>query len=403
MTTLLYLEHCSWENLEADAQILETLQIEDKLALVLDQSPFYPEGGGQPADQGYIGDAQVKDVQTLEGKVLHFVDKMPSKATTYHCVVDSARRKDLSQQHSGQHLLSAVSFNALDAKTVGFHLSEHYTTIDLDKKLETAQIEQLELLCFEAISQSLSLSVLYPTEEELASLPLRKQPKVSEDIRVIQIKDMDYSPCGGTHVRQTSEIGGIKITKYENYKGGTRLEFVCGDRFLKYIQEQARILEVLSKNYSSPQDQLLLALEKRDVQMEALKRQSSELLENMLRGEVDKWLLEVSEDLDLGTFSPVIIRQFEDRPLDELKQLSQFFVEAQSEMGICLISKQANFSQFVFARPKTLDSLNFKVILQKAAETFKIKGGGAPHGVTGSLEDPSLTEDFILSIEQLIN
>lgn len=402
MTTLLYLEPSLENNLSVNARIVETIQTDQGLALVLDQSPFYPEGGGQPADHGMIGTAKVSDVQTLEGKVLHYVDQMPEPSDLYLCSVDADRRKDLSIQHSGQHMLSAIVFDVYEAKTVGFHLSETYTTVDLDVKLSPADIQNIENLCFQSISKGLTVRDHYPSAEELEKLPLRKQPKVSEDIRVIEIEGLDYSPCGGTHVHKTSEIMGLKITKFENYKGGTRLEFVCGHRFIQHIQTQSQIIDQLSKKLSCPMDQILLSTDKKDQLIEQLKKQNQELVDQILAQEINQWLSSLADAQELGLFSPVYIRQYENRPLDELKKLSQLFTEAQEQVALLLISKQENMSQFVFSRPKNLESINCKTILQKASETFQTKGGGAPQGVQGSLADPEQTDAFIEHIEELI-
>lgn len=402
MTTLLYLERGSEQTLSAYAHITETLQTPQGLALVLDQSPFYPEGGGQPSDRGSIGNVQVTDVQTIDGKVLHFVESLPEDAATYLCQVDALRRKDLSVQHSGQHMLSAIVFDVYDAKTVGFHLSETYTTIDLDVKLSPEDIRQIENRCFEVIASGLTVRDHYPSQEELESLPLRKQPKVSEDIRVIEIAGLDYSPCGGTHVSTTNEIMGLKITKFENYKGGTRLEFVCGQRFIAHIQAQSQILDQLSQKFSSPIDQLLTSADKREQQMEQLKKQNQELMDQIIEAELNEWLSSLTDAQELGFFSPVHIRQYENRPLEELKKLSQRFTEVQEQVAILLISRQDTMSQFVFSRPKGLDSINCKLILQKASEKFQTKGGGAPQGVQGSLVDSEQTDAFIEYIEELI-
>lgn len=402
MTTLLYLDQKLDQPEQVTAQILETVETESGLAIVLDQTPFYPEGGGQPADHGTIDTALVLDVQTVDGKVYHYVDHLPNKKEDVLCTVDWNRRRDLTEQHNGQHILSAVLYNDYEAKTVGFHLSETYTTIDIDKKLSPEAIEAVEARCIEIIGAGLPVTAIYPDNDALESLPLRKQPKVDENIRVIVIDGLDHSPCGGTHPESTSAVLGLKITKTENYKGGMRLEFVCGHRFIQHIQNAHKLIETLSQKYSAPQDALLEQLAKRDQAADQLKKDNFELTENLLQIEVNGWLDKMEDDLSLGSFSPLYIYQYDNRPLDHLKRLSQLFVEAQASVAVLLLSKQESQTQLVLARPKAMNDFDCKALFATCSKAFPTKGGGAPHSIQGSLTDPEQTDAFIEFIENLL-
>lgn len=402
MTELLYTGQTSNGPMSAIANIIEVKETSQGFALILNQSPFYPEGGGQPADHGTIGNAQVTDVQWVEGLVYHYVDQLPSERENLNCVVDWNRRMDLTQQHNGQHILSAVLFRDFDAKTIGFHLSETYTTIDIDQKLELRDVEKIEKSVMEAISKNLKVEAIYPTDEELEALPLRKQPKVEDGIRVIVIEGLDHSPCGGTHPLSTSEVLGLKVTKYENYKGGTRLEFVCGQRYMDYIQKQFRILEQMTQRLSAPLDQLIEQLEKKEQQLSDLKLQNITLTEALLQSEVEKWLEKMEDDMELGSFTPLYIYQYEMRSLDHLKRLSQMFTEAQDQVGLLLLSKNEDQTQLVLARPKNQPTIDCKKLFAEAQGKFSLKGGGAPHSVQGSLSEPEQTDELIEYIESLL-
>lgn len=402
MTELLYTKQNSETPASVYANIIEIKETPKGLALVLDQSPFYPEGGGQPSDQGTISGVKVTDVQWEDDQVLHYVEAVPSEREQVLCVVDWLRRTDMTQQHNGQHILSAILFKDYNAKTVGFHLSETYTTIDIDQKLSQEDIEAVEKSAMLAISQGLKVKAVYPTEEELQGLPLRKQPKVDEGIRIVVIDGLDHSPCGGTHPNTTSEVMGLKITKYENYKGGTRLEFVCGQRFIDYIQKQSRILDQLTKKLSAPLDQLLEQVEKKEQQLADLKIQNTALTDELLQTEIDRWLEKMEDDMELGSFTPLYIYQYDMRPLDHLKRLSQMFTEIQDKVGLLLLSKNENQTQLILARPKTLNQIDCKKIFADAQSKFSLKGGGAPHSVQGSLADPEETESLIEYIESLL-
>ena len=402
MTTLLYLDQNLDHPEQVTAQILETIENENGLAVVLDQTPFYPEGGGQPSDRGTIDTAEVLDVQTVDGKVYHYVDHLPNKKEDVLCTVDWNRRRDLTEQHNGQHILSAVLFNDYEAKTVGFHLSETYTTIDIDVKLEPAALDAVEARCMEIIGAGLPVTAIYPENEALEDLPLRKQPKVDENIRIIVIEGLDHSPCGGTHPASTSAVLGLKITKAENYKGGMRLEFVCGHRFIQHIQNAHKLIDTLCQRYSAPREALLDQLAKRDLAAEQMKKENFELTESLLQLEVNGWLDKMEDDLSLGSFSPLYIYQYDNRSLEQLKQLSQIFVEAQASVAVLLLSKQATQTQLVLARPKALTEFDCKALFTACSKQFPTKGGGAPHSIQGSLTDPEQTDAFIDFIENLI-
>lgn len=408
MTKLLYLDQTLATAAEATCNVVEVLETDKGTAIVLDQTPFYPEGGGQPADHGKIGNSNIIDVQSVDGKILHYADSQYvsqplDQLTDLLCTVDGDRRRDLTEQHSGQHLLSAVLHRDFDAKTVGFHLSETYTSIDIDKKLSPEAFELVEKTCLELISKGLKITAVYPSDEELEQLPLRKQPKVEDNIRIIVIEGLDHSPCGGTHASLTSEIIGLKITKLENYKGGTRIEFVCGHRFIDYLQSQYRLLDTLTQRYSAPLDQLLDQLEKRELAAEALKKQNQQLTDSLLQLEVDAWLEKLEDDLAMGSFSPLYIYQYDDRPLDHLRKLSQIFVESQDQVGLMLLSKQSAQTQIVLARPKTLNQFDCKAIFAKCAKSFNVKGGGSNHSAQGSLPDPEQTEMLIQFVEEQLD
>ncbi len=402
MTELLYPNQSSEVPAAIIANIIEIKETPKGSALILDKSPFYPEGGGQPADQGTIGNSKVTDVQWVDDLVYHYVDHLPNERENLNCVVDWERRMDMTQQHNGQHILSALLFRDYDAKTVGFHLSETYTTIDIDQKLELADIEKIEKSVMTAISMGLKVQAIYPSDDELKELPLRKQPKVDEGIRVVVIEGLDHSPCGGTHPNSTSEVMGLKITKYENYKGGTRLEFVCGMRYIDYIQKQFRILEQLTKRLSAPLDQVLEQIEKKEQQLNDIKGQNIALTDELLQLEIDRWLEKMEDDMELGSFTPLYIYQYEMRSLDHLKRLSQKFTEVQDKVGLLLLSKNETQTQLILARPKTQTLIDCKTLFAEAQKKFSLKGGGAPHSVQGSLSDPEQTDELIEYIEALL-
>lgn len=222
-------------------------------AVHLDESAFYPTTGGQPFDTGRLGDARVVDVFEDEaGDVVHVVDRRLEPGAQVEGVVDAARRLDHRQQHSGQHVLSAAFVRTAKAATVSFHLGSTVSTIDLAREVTAAEIAAAEDAANAVVQAHRPVTIRFVSGEEAAALPLRKEPKRGGELRLVDITDWDLSACGGTHVSHTGEIGSIAVRGWERFKGGSRLEFVCGGRTLATFRElrdsvtaASRLLSVL--------------------------------------------------------------------------------------------------------------------------------------------------------------
>jgi alanyl-tRNA synthetase len=211
----------------------------DRTAVWLDRTAFYPTSGGQPHDLGTLNGIAVLEVADDEdGGVVHVLASSGiSTGQTVRGEIDWDRRIDHMQQHTGQHLLSAVLERAFSAKTVSFHLGSEASTIDVDRELTPQQIAAGELAANRAIWEDRSVSIRYVSEEEARQLPLRKEPVRTGTLRLIEIDGIDLSACGGTHVQRTGEIGQIAVSSWERFKGGQRIEFLCGGRALARFQQ----------------------------------------------------------------------------------------------------------------------------------------------------------------------
>jgi alanyl-tRNA synthetase len=219
---------------EFDAIVRDVVRKEDQWEVTLDRTAFYPTSGGQPYDTGTLGDARVLDVfDQQDGSVGHLVDCELEKGARVRGRIDWDRRFDHMQQHTGQHLLSAAFERELGARTVSFHLGSSSATIDLDKEAPAAALAQVEAAANRVLWEDRAVAIRFVTAEEAATLPLRKDPARAGELRIIEISDYDLSACGGTHVRSTGGIGMVAIAGSERFKGGSRVEFVCGNRALR--------------------------------------------------------------------------------------------------------------------------------------------------------------------------
>ena len=246
MTERLYYQDCYLQ--EFRARVIETS--DDGRRVYLDRTAFYPSSGGQPFDTGTLGGANVIDVVDEKERVAHLLDA-PIATGEISAQIDWQRRFDHMQQHSGQHLLSAVLEELFKIPTVSFHLGAEVCTIDVAApSLPADRIDQAEVRCAEIVAESRPLAITF--EDAAADLGLRKESQRTGTLRVIAIQGIDRSACGGTHVRTTAEIGLVLIRKTEKIRGNTRLEFVCGLRALRQARADFRILQELSRQLSAP-------------------------------------------------------------------------------------------------------------------------------------------------------
>jgi alanyl-tRNA synthetase len=252
---------------EFDAVVREVSRHEDRWKIVLDRTAFYPTSGGQPFDTGTVGEATVLDVfEQEDGTIGHLIDRELETNSRVRGHVDWDRRFDHMQQHTGQHLLSAAFDRETGARTVSFHLGAQAATIDLDKELPAEQIARVEDVVNKVLWEDREICVKFVTAHEAAKLPLRKEPAREGELRIIEIKDYDLSACGGTHVRRTGGIGVIAISGFERFKGGLRVEFVCGVRALRAYRSlknavggSVRLLSVLPDDLPSAIEKLQTA------------------------------------------------------------------------------------------------------------------------------------------------
>jgi len=287
---------------------------EDGIYVTLAETAFYPHGGGQPCDLGQIGGITVLDVNIEDGEVWHKLERAPEQ-TEVHCEIDWERRFDHMQQHTGQHLLSAITLKLTEAMTLSFHLGTEYDTIDVAAaELGTDQLTAIEQEVNRQIYRNARINISWVTTEEAAQLPLVKQPTVTEDIRIVEIEGVEYNACGGTHVSGTGEIGIIKLLKTEKVKGGTRIYFKCGTRALNEFTSTQNVLNSIMVKLKTSKDELLERIEKMELEQKQLQ---TEL--NAVKTTNDAYY---AEELLAARQGLVIAQVFEDKSLKDMQSLA---------------------------------------------------------------------------------
>jgi len=387
--------------LEFAARVVETTTVDDRPAVVLDQTAFYPTSGGQPHDTGTLAGAPVVDVvERQDGAVLHVLSvTMSTVGAHVEGLVDGVRRFDHMQQHTGQHILSQACLKLWGAQTVGFHLGETYSSIDLDKPPpapESQALAQIEEIANGVVFGDLPVRAWFPSEEELALLRLRKPPEAHERIRVVQVEGFDVSACGGTHVTATGQIGLIVVRRWEHYKGGVRVEFLCGGRALRDYRFLSAAVHDLAADLSVADTDLVDAVHRRLDEAREHHRLAEARGEALLDHEA-RDLVAVAEPY--GRLK-LIARVYEDRPFEEVRRLAIRLTDVPGV--VALLAVRGEKAQLVFSRGPGLD-LDVGPILRAACAVVGGKGGGRPHLAQGGGPDVArLDEALTLAREQVL-
>lgn len=258
-----------------DAVVTACEPTKDGFLIELDRSAFFPNKGGQPCDVGKIGDAVVSDVNEQGERLLHRVDRAIPVGTAVRGELDFARRFDIMQQHTGEHLLSYCAWHLFGAQNVGFHCALSYATLDLDKPVGHAGVTEIENLANRLAAENAAVTAkIYETEADLAGIPLRKHAEgLSAPIRIVTIEGSDACTCCAPHVRRTGEIGQLKIVDAVPYKGGTRCTFLCGMRALAHAQAMQDAVSSIALRFSTARAEAVAAVEKQSEELGSAKRE----------------------------------------------------------------------------------------------------------------------------------
>lgn len=215
------------------AEVLSCVLKKERWEIELDRTAFFPEGGGQYSDTGKIGDARIVDVQEKDGRVLHFAESPVEIGTRVECFIDWHERFMKMQQHTGEHIVSGLINSRFGYRNVGFHLGHEDCTMDFSGEITPMELQDIELQANYAVWKNIEVRTLYPNAEQLETIKYRSKIEISGQIRIVEIPGYDCCACCAPHVSRTGEIGIIKFTNMQRYKGGVRVTMLCGIRALK--------------------------------------------------------------------------------------------------------------------------------------------------------------------------
>lgn len=392
---------------EFDAEVREAAPAANsRSAIILDRTAFYPTSGGQIFDTGAIvlsgtgaSTLQVAEVaERDDGTILHLVQEAAQvrAGTRVRGVIDSDRRRDHMQQHSGQHVLSAAFVRLFQLPTVSFHMGADYCSIELDtRSLSPQQVEAAEALSNDVVAENRPVEIRFVTQEEARGLGLRKLPPGEKDeLRLIDIRDFDLSACGGTHVESTAQIGGVLLRKTEKVRHGWRVEFVCGKRALATARRDyttlAEAAGLLSVQLSNVPEQIRKAQE----ESRTARKSGEQLLEEIAGLYAQKLLAETADTRGLKIIAQIV----PNRDLTFIKLLAQRLTR-QNCSTIALLATKSGQPALVFAQSPG-QPFDMGALMKEALAQLGGRGGGSKDMAQGGPAQVELIEPVLNSFAE---
>lgn len=356
---------------EFSAQVLSCAPAGEAWDVILDQTAFYAEAGGQPSDSGRLGGRTVLAVsERNDGTIIHTVDGPLQGEVSGQ--IDWQRRLDHMEQHTAQHLLSGAFEQLFDAETLSWHLGSDATTVDLSlEALTPEQAEQIEWECNRIIRAGLPVVTHLTDDTGVSRFPLRKVPTVTGEIRVVEIGGYDWSACAGTHVRSTGELGLLKIKSWERYKKSIRVSFLAGQRALTDYLALDRLTRDLCRGLSIGVSDLPKHVERTQDELTALRKRMRTLQEQILEHE--------AQDLLKGAHrvgNARVVRQvFAGRPVEELKLLAAKVAAHNS--AVAVFGTRGAMPQIILHRSVDL-RIDVGQAIKQVLPLIDGRGGGSP-------------------------
>jgi alanyl-tRNA synthetase len=371
------------------SRIVKRCEVDGQPAVELQATAFYPTAGGQPHDTGTLDEARVVDVQVDDdGRVLHLLDR-PVQQAEVEGKIDWPRRFDHMQQHTGQHILSQAFSQICRAETVGFHMGEDLSTVDLDRApLSPDQVQKAEQAANQVVMSASPVTARFVDDRELAALPLRKMPTINGPIRIVEVQDYDWSACGGTHVRNSGQVGLIKVLRIERRNDKTRIHFVCGRRALADYASKHATVQALAGYLTTSESEILSSVQRMEAEIKQERKANAVAQIQLLDYQIEDWVAQAEPVGSLRVISLV----FEQRASNLLKETARRLIE---HSGIvALLATQQPRPQFVFARAQDVD-VDMGTLIRASCAVTGGRGGGRPSFAQGGTPENTPIEPVL--------
>lgn len=339
--------------------------------IILDRTAFFPEGGGQSSDTGSLGGVSVSDVQEIDGKIIHYTDGPLVEGTEVEGCIDWTERFLKMQQHTGEHIVSGLIHKIYGYHNVGFHLGTDSVTLDFNGVVPKEKLHEIEQLANEAVAKNLPVQVLYPTDEELSKISYRSKIEIEGQVRIVVIDGYDVCACCAPHVKQTGEIGLIKLVGMQNYKGGVRISMLCGFRALEDYYQKEKNNREIAVMLSAKEYETAVEVERLQEELAMKKAKIAELERKFLEQKV--------ETLDV---SGEIVCLFEETDPVMTRELVNLLLKKGAKMAAVFSGNEREGYRYVLGS-RSLDVRKNGKLLNEA---FHGRGGGKPEMVQGTVQ-----------------
>ena len=357
---------------ECVGKVLACEEKKDHYEIVLDQTVFFPEGGGQYADTGVLGEAKVLDVHEKQGVIYHWCDRPVEVGSTVVGRIQWEERFEKMQQHSGEHIVSGLVHEKFGYNNVGFHLGGDYCTMDFDGPITKDELKEIERLANEAVYQNLKIEVSYPSKEELKNMEYRSKIEIDGQVRIVTIPEYDVCACCAPHVKDTGEIGMIKLVNMINYKGGERITMLCGRRALRdYDAKDENVKEISA---------LLCAKELETAEAVRHLKQEQESLKGAYSSQKQKLLTYRAQEIPVDEGGKIAVFAC-DLTGNEPRELMNLLLDKGAKIcGVFAGTDDEGYRYVIGSR-----SEDVRPIGKVMNEAFEGRGGGKPVMVQGTL------------------
>ena len=356
---------------EFTAKVLECREAKKGFQILLDESAFYPEGGGQPSDTGFLNDVKVTEVHEKEGELLHYTEEAIQPGTEVRGKIDWARRFDLMQQHSGEHMVSGLVHEKYGYDNVGFHMGSDVITIDFSGILSEEQMAEIEEQVNLKIWEDAPVEIFYPSREELDTLDYRSKKELTGQVRIVRFPGADTCACCGTHVTHTGEIGMVKLLSVVRFREGVRMEMISGKRVLDYLNMVNEQNHQISVKLSAKMDKTAQAVDRLWEENFALKGRIHSMEEEMFSSEAKKWE---------GYGSVLLFK--EGLEADSVRKLTDAVM--QTCEGCCAVFSKNPDGSYKYAMGEINGDL--RQFTKEMNAALNGRGGGKPFFVQGSVQ-----------------
>ena len=353
------------------AKVISCEEAKDGFCVVLDQTAFFPEGGGQYADTGILGNTEVTDVHEKNDVIFHSVTAPLEVGSIVSGKINWKERFEKMQQHTGEHIVSGIVHERFGYNNVGFHLGADYCTMDFDGPISKAQLKEIETEANEAVYRNLEVEVLYPSKEELKDMDYRSKIEIEGQVRIVTIPGVDVCACCAPHVKRTGEIGTLNVQSLSNYKGGVRISILSGFRALEEEQKKSQIISAISGTLSANQELLPQLVEKLKQSNQDLKYKLAQAKQKL----IDQKIKEIPAEQE----NVLLFETDLDTPV--MRNAINGLVEAHD--GICgiFVEKEDDGYNFIIGS-KTKDCREIAAMLR---EKTGARGGGSAAMIQGSV------------------